>query len=561
VGQNGRTGKRDRNQITIEAYPDKAQYRPGERANLILSILNELAQAIPGSVEIQISHLLTPVATLNRELVIQPGSQQLMLEWLPPVEERLKGYGVDVRFIDRQGQTLTETSTAFDVAPDWTSSPRYGFLCDFTPNEEDTVKRLLTMNRFHINVVQFYDWLFRHDTLLPPKEEFQDPLGRRLSLKTVQNRIALAHQYNMATMAYTAVYGASKEFYLNHKDWALYRADGKPWTLDLQTYGDFLYIMNPESGSGWRKHLLNQFQAALEALNVDGIHIDQYGDPRFAFDKEGKIVTLAPVFASFIDETKVTLCRKRSDAKVVFNAVNNWPIRAVAPANQDIVYVEVWPPHVRYQDLATIIEQGKRLSRGKKVVLAAYVPPTWEASVRLVDAVIFANGGFHIEMGELNGMLADPYFPKYQPMSAKLIRAMRNYYDFLVRYGNILHDSVEDVDMPPLILDTVRVRDWAEPDTVWVIAKKKDNFLMVNLINLLGVGCLWREEQETPRALKDIHAKLFLPKSEHITSVYLASPDFDHGRLRALKFKRNSTAVEFTIPHLEYWDLLLFVLK
>lgn len=193
--------------------------------------------------------------------------------------------------------------------------------------------------------------------------------------------------------------------------------------------------------------------------------------------------------------------------------------------------------------------------------MAAYIPPAWEASVRLANAVIFANGGFHIEIGELNGMLCDPYFPKYQPMSSKLIKAMRDYYDFLVRYGNVLHDAVEEVDMPPLVLDTVRIGDRAEPETVWAITKRKDNLLIINLVNFLGASCLWREEQEAPRTLKDIHAKVFLPRAGQVTGVYLASPDFDPGKPRALSFKHSATSIEFTIPRLEYWDLLVFVFK
>lgn len=562
MDQKERAGREDTSSIAVEAYPDKARYRPGEKVSIDVEVENGLLSDISGILEVRISHLFTPIVTLKQAVALQTGAQRrFSLEWLPPTEERLKGYGVDIQLFNGQGQVLAETVTAFDVAPDWTSSPRYGFLSNFPLNEQDSADRLLAMNRFHINAVQFYDWLYRHDTLLPPTEEFRDPLGRRLSLKTIRNKVDLANQYNMAAMAYTAVYGASKEFYLQHKNWALFRADGRPWTLDLRTYGDFLYIMNPESGSGWRKHLLSQFQAALEALNFDGVHIDQYGDPRFALDKERKLVDLAPAFASFIDETKETLCRERSDKKVIFNAVNNWPIQAVAPAKQDIVYVEVWPPHVTYQDLAAIIDQGRRLSGGKKVVLAAYIPPSWEASVRLADAVIFANGGFHIEIGELNGMLSDPYFPKYQPMDPRLVEIMRGYYDFLVRYGNILHDSVEDTDEFSLFLDNIRIRDRAEPDTIWAIVKRKENLLMVNLINLLGVDCLWREEKKAPRILKNFQAKLLIPRSERISGVYLASPDFNHGRATALKFKKSSAGIEFTIPHLQYWDLLIVEAK
>lgn len=548
----------NKDQIAIEAFAHKAQYRPGEQVTIVINTKNGLERDVAGNLEVRISHLVARVATLNKSVELRAGTQQqFSLEWPAQFEEHLHGYGVDIRFCDLDGQVLAETSTAFDVVSDWTSSPRYGFLCDFARHERDSAERLLAMNKFHINAIQFYDWMYRHDTLLPPGEEFRDPLGRQLSLKTIQNKIALAHQYNMAAMAYTAVYGASKEFHLQHEDWALYRADGRSRTLDLHSYGDFLYIMNPQEGTPWRKHLLKQYQATLQALDFDGIHIDQYGAPKFGFNEKGNLVHLASAFSSFIDETKAALLEIRADAKVVFNAVNNWPIRAVAPAEQDLVYVEVWPPHITYQDLAMLINQGRELSGGKKVVLAAYIPPTSEASVRLANAVIFASGGFHIEIGEFKGMLADPYFPKYQAMDIRIASAMKDYYDFLVRYGNILHDGVEDTDALPLWLDNIQMTNCGEPNAVWVIPKRKGNLLMINLINLLDAHCLWKEEQKEPRILSNIQTKFFLPGSARAMRVYLASPDFNHCRPIALDFKNSPAGIELVIPRLTYWDLLI----
>ena len=78
-------------------------------------------------------------------------------------------------------------TTSFDVAEHWSHAPRYGFFADFAPDEDpsETESRADFMNALHLNVVQFYDWMYSHHTLVPPTDEFIDPLGRLLSLDVV----------------------------------------------------------------------------------------------------------------------------------------------------------------------------------------------------------------------------------------------------------------------------------------------------------------------------------------------------------------------------------------
>ena len=72
-------------------------------------------------------------------------------------------YGVTIR----HGELRWEG--AFDVVPERRRVTRYGFLTDFAPDdagEED----LRWMCALHLNAVQFYDWMYRHDKLLPDTE-------------------------------------------------------------------------------------------------------------------------------------------------------------------------------------------------------------------------------------------------------------------------------------------------------------------------------------------------------------------------------------------------------
>lgn len=69
------------------------------------------------------------------------------------------------------------------------------------------------MNKFHLNVIQFYDWMYRHDDLVPRQDEFVDPMGRTMSYKVIREKVAALHDKGMAAMAYGAVYTGLKDFY------------------------------------------------------------------------------------------------------------------------------------------------------------------------------------------------------------------------------------------------------------------------------------------------------------------------------------------------------------
>jgi dextranase len=487
---------------------------------------------------------------------------------------------------DDAGRVLTTASTAFDVGKHWTVAPRYGFLCDFSPDRTDAEDTLRQMAKYHINGVQFYDWQYRHDHLLPPEETFIDPLGRRLSLATTRALIEAAHRRGMAAMPYAAVYAASPAFFQAHQDWALFDEDGDPYI-----FGDeFLYIMDPAPGSPWTEHLLRQFETVLRRMDFDGIHLDQYGEPRSGFDAVGCPVDLAQALPAFINRVKglATAVKPGAaassttvyEAAVVFNAVKSWPLRTVAGADQDFVYIEVWPPRTTYLDLREVVLEAKQLSGGKPVVIAAYISPTDNLhGVLLADAILFAHGAAHIELGEGNGMLAGPYFPNWEAMSPQVAQAVRAYYDFAVRYENLLYESVDNTpeltdrfcleDVPTNLehLSSPRQSGVSEAasehhsGTVWIIGQQKPGYQMIHLINLVGVSTVeWTETVQTrPVLLKDLQARYY--DSRQVNRIWLASPDFTTPQAMPLDFEpgwdSRGDYVEFTLPQLEYWDLVV----
>ena len=131
-------------------------------------------------------------------------------------------------------------------------------------------------------------------------------------------------------MAYVAIYAASPAFYEQHKDWGLYDREGQP--ID---FGDgYLYIMNPAQGSGWREHMIREWLKIVETYDFDGLHIDQYGYPKVAYDARGRTVMVGPAFRSFLDETKEKLAEQMPQrSRITFNSVANWPAALVAESS------------------------------------------------------------------------------------------------------------------------------------------------------------------------------------------------------------------------------------
>jgi len=618
-------------QIIIEdAYPDKATYHPGQDALIIVRLRNDGVTNYSGSVIARLVWLTDEITETHMPLTLARGETcELRLKIDVPVTD-FQGYGVDIDVIDEAGHSIARTATALDVLSDWPLAPRYGFFADFCADEPDTVGRVAQLSKYHINVVQYYDWMYRHYQLLPPEgqTEFVDALGRKLSLETVRRKIELGHERNMAALAYGAVYGAEPEYFAEHRDLALYKAGGAPESIE-----DLFYIMDIRRESPWHDLIINEYIKAVTEMPFDGIHMDQYGFPKSAFvgSADGPVVFLDEHFGPLIDDSARAVRAGKSSAKVIFNCVNDWPTEKVATSDQAAVYIEVWPPHDSYSDLRTLILKAKTAAGGQKqIILAAYMSPllnaksemlaSAETATRLTTAAIFANGGFHLLMGEGDGALDDPYYPKYATLRPEFANVMRRYYDFFVRYENWLVDpTLEDISEDALwtrsgdpcptgsgdpcptgsgeprptgsgeprpmgsgeprptgsgeprptrsgdprpteglvCLDVENYGHRGRKGEVWTLVHEGPDLLTINLVNLTGlVNDYWNMPHQPPTTLEEFPVELGLAAE----AVYFASPDFDGGRARSLEFSVVSGCTRFVVPGLEYWDLIIMKL-
>lgn len=552
--------------MEFTVFPEKAQFGAAEE----IAVRAEL-RGCPG----RGCRVRLTLYRLGEKRAVQEKAAAPAVRFLFPPEEEtdcLQGYLAEATLLSGEG-VLARAHTACDRAAGWQCAPRYGFLSDFGKEERDDDRDVLAMNRLHLNAVQFYDWMYRHDDFFPPEnesDEFQDVMGRRSSMETVRRKIDLLHRHHMKAFAYGAVYGA-EDYADAHPACALRNDRREP-----MRFIDRITLMDIHRTCEWHRHILDEYRKAVR-FGFDGIHMDQYGSPKEAWGLEnGKFVLrrLRDDFPALIDDVRAAL----PESGIIFNAVNDWPVDAVAGSGQDCVYIEVWPPNDTYRDLNRLISDAKKYAPSKQVVLAAYLRPYGEragadprgCTARLTMAAIFSSGGFHLLLGERNGVLTEAYYPNHHRLcSAEGAEVFRCWYDFITAYEELLF-------LPGLIDDTRTCAGGinteyrfsgasfsveAEPGSVWTQVKHGRDYRVIHLVNFTGIGNMnWNEAHPSmPDPVRGITVETRIP--EETGEVVLASPDLDHGMGMPLGFTREigddgAAVVRFTVPELRIWDII-----
>lgn len=559
----------------LDVYPLKAQFNKGDK----IQVAVELESASEGIVMCKVYrfHEIILIVEKNIKTLVK----EVLFEFDVKINEKdstMSGFGIDVELY-QDGKMIHSKSTAFDILDSFKYAPRYGFLSDFSQSDLEDKDDLREMNKYHLNVVQYYDWMYRHHDLIPKTDIFIDPLNRELSLSAIKDKINIAHKYGMKAIGYGAVYAAAPDFYRENKELALYKNNG-----EVFGFADFLYIMDISREGKWHDHIINEFYKAVK-LGFDGIHMDQYGYPKEAISNangEEKVRNLREEFPILIDDTREYIESKGESVNLIFNAVNNWPVDTVANSKEDVVYIEVWPPNDTYQDLYNLIINAKKYAPEKQVILAAYMNPFLEElnipedkaenSTLLTMATIFASGGFHLLLGEKDGVLCDPYYPKYRIMGNEDFKnKLRSYYDFIVKYEELIHDfDIIDTTMVntggingEYSFKGIKSCPKAEAESVWALIKEKPGYKIINLINYSEIKDMnWNVPKERLSSeATDIEVSVLT--CNKVKGVYVASPDFEEGKALELDFlyvdSDQGRKIQFIVPKLKIWDLVYIV--
>lgn len=362
---------------------DKARYNPGDTATITVECLNKTGSTWSGALTLTITHLEATLYTASQSVTLNPNvPTNVTFTWTPPGTD-FQGYHVEVR-----AGTADYGASAIDVSSTWTRYPRYGYTTEFPSGESyaTSLSNVQELERnYHINALQFYDWMWRHEKLIKRTggtidSTWTDWSGKTIAWQTIQNQINAAHSLNMAAMAYDIIYGALDNYQAVSgvdPQWGLYN-DATHTTQWSFNFGDaypnvHMYMFNPANAS-WQSYIYGQFNDAL-SNGFDGMHLDQLGQNDGKNDYNGWGVDLPNTFAGFVNNAKSSFpSGKKVTYNIVNGGVNTWGAYNVSHfANTDFDYSEQWENATTYQNLKDEITYFKNQNGNKAVVLAAYM--------------------------------------------------------------------------------------------------------------------------------------------------------------------------------------------
>ena len=546
---------------SVSISTDKACYIPNEE--VVFSVDGKL----PSGVMIRYRHL--------DELIQETSYSVNTWRWRVPNRD-FNGYLMDVyHLVD--GKEVVLGSIAIDVSSQWTRFPRYGFLSSFDSgiSSSSISSNMDLLNRYHINALQYYDWHNKHHMPLKmedgtPAHTWYDIARREVSFHTVEKYIQEARKKNIASMSYNLLYGAWEGCQNDGVDpqWMLYddqnhQRINKHDLDDNWAFSDIL-VANPENDQ-WQNYIFEQTEKIYENLDFDGWHLDQLGDRGKVYDYQGNIVDLKKGYHSFLQRLRERFPHK----KMVLNAVNQYGQAQILNTDVDFAYSEVWSPNERYEDLAQIIMDNNTLcGDARNTVLAAYMNYDRANSsgyfntpaVLLTDAVIFAFGGAHLELGE--HMLGKEYFPNNNLLMKKdLKHSLIQYYDFMVAYENILRGG-GSFNTPQVVSSwgQVPINSWPpQLNGVTVVGKDMGHCQVIHLLNFINLSSLhWRDNAGTqpyPQPMDKL--KLDFMAQGAVSKIWFASPDKNYGTACPLEFSQEGSKVSLQVPSLKYWDMIV----
>lgn len=534
-----------------ELSTDKAVYKPGDVVTFTL------AKTPDNPVKIRYKYL--------SETIDENTISTNTWTWTPPAQD-FRGYMAELSS-STNGTEQIIGSIAIDVSSDWKNFPRYGFLSSFAEISSAAMDvNIKQLSRYHINGLQVYEPAEKYHkplagTVSNPSYTWQD-FARRVTYKpTVQGYIAKAHQAGMKAMLYNLINGAledAEEDGVNRK-WYLFDDNMHQQRAVYDRGSAFkspIYLMNP-THTAWLEYMAAKNGDLYAVYDFDGIHYNQIRNLGELNDFIGFGIDLDHGYTISLQSLRWAHPSKH----LLFNTFNSWGEQF----STDFNYVELWSPNEDFSDLSSF---KTNYPETRKFVFAAYVnydmaehPGFFNTpSVIFTDAVLFALGGSHIELGE--HMLCNEYFPNDNlQMKSDLQSKLVTYYDFMTAYENVLRDGGKIYTAELTSTDQkINIHPWPpQIGGVTCVGREMDNRQVFHFLNFTDATTLqWRDNtgiQTKPDPIEDF--ELTFTSLDHVKKIWFASPDIKAGSSEEIDFKQDGIKLSFKVPYLEYWSMIV----
>lgn len=496
--------------------------------------------------------------------------------WTAPAEDG-KGYLVEVYRMKNDSTEQIIGTHGIDVSSDWHLFPRYGFVATFDASKSESVieTEMAYLNRCHINGVQFQDWHYKHHWPAPVDKNgnllnsFTDIANRTNSTKVIKDYIRVQHGYGMKSIFYNLCYGVLDDAAEDgvRPEWYLFK-DGNHSSKDSHvlpsSWKSDIYLVDP-ANADWHEYIKARNTEVYTHFDFDGFQIDQLGYRGNRYTYSGQPINFNKAYASFINAMK----QAHPDKDLIMNAVGSYGAQAIMETgNVMAAYNECWDDEKEFSNLRSIVKANETYSKGSaKTIFACYMNYSCDnrafnvPGVLLTDAVMFALGGSHLELGD--HMLCREYFPYTGVyMTDALREQIIRYYDFMTAYENLLRGggAEEALAVTSDGSKNVSINQWPPKiGKITTFGRLQDGKHVLHLLNFTNANSTsWRDidgSMPAPRVVKEL--PLSVSVSDKIEHVYVASPDYHGGALVELSFTQKDGVVSFTLPAIKYWDMIV----
>ena len=521
--------------------------------------------------------------------------------WQAPAED-FRGYMVEVYRPQQNDEECYDeicATIAIDVSSDWTRFPRYGFVATF--GSDKTINKARTemkwLNRCHINGVQFQDWHYCHDWPFGgtrsegPWTTYKDIANRTIYTSAVKNYIKAQHDRGMKSIFYNLCFGVLDGWEERgiKPEWFIFK-DKNHSTKDKHDLPDSwksdIYLVYP-GNEEWLAYMAERNDEVYSFLDFDGYQIDQLGGRGSVYDYYGNSLNLRDGFDDFINHMK----NRHPEKRLIMNAVGQWGASQIGGSGKvDFFYSEVWGNQEgnslttgkgRFTNLKSVIDENLSINPSLRTVLAAYMNYLTDdrnfntPGVVMADAVIFALGGSHLELGG-DHMLCSEYFPSNDmKWHSQIEDWMTRYYDFMTAYENLLRDNWTEQTNVKATSTDVTINTW-EPkaNQVTLLAREVNGRKVVHLLNFTheesatnvnnDYMLCWHDNMATrpwPQRFENLSIKLTgLTGMGKVRRIWVASPDYCGGAMQELtdyRYTSSTGTISLTLPSLQFWTMIV----
>jgi len=363
-----------------DAYVDQARYAPGASVT-VSAVVHEStgSGAWSGNVTFTVTHLGVTTTTGTVAATVGSGATSTVTWTMTAPATDFTGYLVTIT------AGSSTAATAVDVSSTWKHFPRFAALTSYPSGTSSATTQAEVdqlVRRYHINALQFYDWMWRHENPIERNGDGTLPStwtawnGDVISPDTVKSYISSAHADTVAAMPYTMSYAALQDYQSVSgvsPSWALkYASTGQPWAFEMKPNqpATNLYMFNPANTS-WQSYITAKYVDEVNTMGFDGVHLDQLGNWGAMTDANGTAVDLPSGLASLVAATRTALGTGKA---LGFNAVDGFGGSNVAAGQKtDYLYSELWDNHETYLQMKTYLDDQKQASGGSiPSVIAAY---------------------------------------------------------------------------------------------------------------------------------------------------------------------------------------------